>query len=129
MKAKITIFLLLVSFYSKAQKRVYVESDVYQHTQADVDALYKSYCETIKTAWSYYYNDDYKTAIYYAKRVPTNIIDRDYLYSQKTQLLCMAYAQSGDYGSARKFYRKVRKKSPPNEIQKVEKVLILKGII
>ena len=124
MKKKLLFILSLINLSANAQRsELYVKSDVYQHTQADVDAQWQVNYDLAKTAWDYYYKADYKTAIYYADRVSTAIIDKDYLYTQKTQIMCLSYAKLGEKKKALDYYKKVKKKSPPKDIENVEKVL------
>lgn len=120
---KKVVVLIMISFSAGAQtNRYYIKQniDVTTHSQADVDAFYKGYCQTKDLAWQYYNNGEYDQAIYYAKRIDTSILDGDYLYSQKTQILCLSYAHIGDMALAEKYLKKVRRKSPPNDIAKVE---------
>lgn len=122
--------LIIVGLDSAAQRnQVYVKSDVTHHSQVDVDAFYKGYCQTKDLAWQYYNNGDYENAIYYANRVSTSIIDGDYLYTQKTQILCLSYAALGNKKMAKKFYKKVLKKSPPDQVRYVEQQLKSRGIV
>lgn len=115
-----------------AQKnQLYVKSDVnvHTHTQADVDAEWKANYDRAKTAWDYYYQGNYETAIYHAERVSTAIIDKDYLYTQKTQILCVSYAKLGKKKEALQFYKKVQKKSPPDDIKAITKLLKSLGML
>jgi|GEM_PF-5786303 len=115
-----TLFLFVVSLGSFAQQnKYYIQSDVYHHSQTDVDNMYKGYCQTKDLAWEYYNSGKYSDAIYYANRISTSIIDGDYLYTQKTQILCLSYAGLGEKEKAMKFFKKVQKKSPPTDVDNV----------
>jgi hypothetical protein len=123
---KLILILMLVSTFATAQvKRDYqIKQDVITRSQTEIQEeshrIYNINCDTKNTAWKFYKSGEYENAIYYAKRISTNVNDGDYLYSQKTQILCLSYANIGDKKNAKKFFKKVKKKSKPSDVRYVE---------
>lgn len=118
---KTTLLLILLSFNMMQGQQVQRQRvDVHQHTQADINAFYAGYCETMNTAWKEFNSGRFSDALYYTKRINTSIGDGGFLILEQKVLYCMCFAEMGNKKRALRFYKRVKKSAPPSRVKKIE---------